>query len=256
MRLGEKAADVAGRLNGIEIARSGTAKAGAAHTFGPTSTTAFRSQDHVRRHRRQVLGLSRRPSCQRRAPNINTPAGVKTTAAPPRSRPGGQISGWPPHTGRAAASNPCVLQRADARQVDRSGPSQPPDVSVPGAGEPPKARGQRVRKAARRPPPAPERQQRRIRMLQPARRKFARNKRPPPVAAAAPMSRWRFRPKATGAALTRPRRAARSRAASARRPDLIRIFRTPLPRSPLKSAWAIARHPEYYVAEISPARCS
>ena len=81
MRLGRAGHQVMmspGRLNGIEIARTEWYREGRVplHTLqGRHRLRLFRSQDDLRRHRRQVLGLPRRPPGQRRVARHRHAAG-------------------------------------------------------------------------------------------------------------------------------------------------------------------------------------
>jgi small subunit ribosomal protein S3 len=91
MRLGAQGIKImsAGRLNGIEIARTEWYREGRVplHTLRADIDYGFRSQDHLRRHRRQGVGLQgRQPGPQRRT--------VAGQHAAPRGRRAPR-SAWP-----------------------------------------------------------------------------------------------------------------------------------------------------------------
>ena len=128
MRLGAQGIKImsSGRLNGIEIARCEWYREGRVplHTLqGRHRLRLLGSQDHLRRHRRQVLGLSWRPSGQRRSARHPDAAGRRRRAPaaprPVRARPGapGRPGGRGRRPGGAAATRRApTLPAADKRR--------------------------------------------------------------------------------------------------------------------------------------------
>ena len=113
MRLGAQGIKImsAGRLNGIEIARTRVVSRrprAAAHAARRHRLRLLRSQDDLRRHRHQGAGSSRATgSANGEAPSINTPAGAEDDRRNRRGpRPGGPARPRPPPAPARATGPP------------------------------------------------------------------------------------------------------------------------------------------------------
>jgi small subunit ribosomal protein S3 len=106
MRLGAQGIKLmsSGRLNGIEIARCEWYREGRVplHTLKADIDYGFlRSEDDLRDHRREMLGLPWRSTGQRRSAGHRHAAGSR--GRPPLA-PSGRTPGWSGRTGRARTS--------------------------------------------------------------------------------------------------------------------------------------------------------
>ena len=134
----------------------------AAHAEGRHRLRLLRSQDHLRRHRREVLGLPRRPARQRRsAEHQHAGRRRRRSPQPPRpasGRPGrarrpSAFRGWPRR--RPWPARPAPARRAGRRRRPPAEARAAPDAAAGAAPtDAPKAPAvKRVRKAVA-PPPA------------------------------------------------------------------------------------------------------
>ena len=280
MRLGAQGIKLmsAGRLNGIEIARTEwyregrvplhTLKADIDYGFSEAKTTygVIGVKCWVYRGDRLANG---------EAPNINTPAGAeddrRNRRGPRPGGPGGAPGGRPRPAGRPGVPE-AIGRRAPIRlPVPTRSPATPRrrrSAPAAAAGDAPKAPGRQARPqgadARRRRRQAQGRRQRRIRMLQPARRKFRKEQKGRNTGVAtrgANVSFGDFGLKATERGRLTARQIEAARRAISRHVKRggriwIRIF----PDKPISQKPAEVRmgngkgNPEYYVAEIQPGK--